>query len=100
MFKRIGYKREGKTIMQKCKKYIIIALILEGVLIFQNPIIVYTQSQAIGRYFKARGDRNTYNWIKATKGETIANIWSSSQTWKDTFGSFNKAWVDTLSMFR
>ena len=95
--KRLEYKKQ--PIMARIKKYLVIALIIEGIMVFNNPILVYTQSQAIGRYFKARGDRNTYNWIKATKGETIANIWDSGRTWGDFGSSMNKAWSDTMSMF-
>ena len=97
--KRLDYKRERKPLMAKIKKYIIIGLVLEGVLLYNNPVLLIKQVKAVQRHLDNRGHQITYNLIKEQRGETIANMWDSGQTFKDLSQSFNKCWRDTLSIF-
>ena len=98
--KRLEYKREGKPLIQKLKRYLIIGLVLEAVLLYNQPTLLIRQVRGIQRHLDNRGHKITYNLIKAQRGETIANIWDSKETWCDFGSSMNKCWVDTLSMFK
>ncbi len=97
--KRLEYKRERKPIMKRVKKWVIIALVVEGIMLYNNPILLIRQVKGVQRHLNNRGHRITYNLIKEQRGETIANMWDSGRTWGDFGSSMNKAWNDTLSIF-
>jgi len=97
--KKIRYDRERKPLMARIKKYVVIGLVLEGVFLYQNPVLLIKQVKVVQRHLDSRVHKITYNLIKEQRGETIANIWDSGQTYKDLGSSINRCWRDTLSMF-
>jgi len=84
----------------RIKVALIILGILEAIAVWNNPVLLLKQTKAFHRYWENRSRRITYNLIKETRGSTIANMYDCGNVWSDFGHSMNKAWCDTLSIFK
>ena len=94
-----GFEVMLRKIWFRAKVVLVIAAIIEGVALWNNPVLLLKQDKAWNGYWENRAHKIKYELIKETKGRTIADMYDCGREWGSLGNYFKECYYDVKTSF-
>lgn len=96
----VSMKERLKHGIRRFKTLIILVLIVEGVAVYNNPVLLVKQGKALGRHVSLKQANIKYKLIEEAHGNTVMNLAITRDSLVSDGKVFRKVWRDSLAVFK